>query len=152
MATTKATKKDNIREIAPAVEPELVETEQADGEEELDKLLKEVKPVIIHDEEHGHDYKLEFDRDSVRFAEDHDFKIDDIEDRQMTRVPELFYFAFRKNHMKMSRQQTDKILFDDLGGATPELVARLSLLYAIPYRTLFNQTGKPKNPRVTMEL
>ena len=149
MATTR-TKKNDIPEIVPAVEPEVEDVQDTDVED-LDKLLKTVKPVVIHDNEHGKDYKLEFDRDSVRFAEDHDFKIDDIEDKQMIRVPELFYYAFRKNHMRMSRQQTDKILFEDLGGATPELVARLSLLYAIPYRTLFNSTGKPKNPKVTVE-
>jgi hypothetical protein len=70
----------------------------------------------------------------------------------MTRIPELFYYAFRMHHMNVSREKTDKILFEDLGGATPELIARLAQLFAEPYRSLYNATGKSKNPRVTMEL
>lgn len=149
MATTKTTTK---KTATPEIAPEVVETAPVEEQEvNIDEILKDVKPVVIHDEEHGKDYKLEFDRDSVKFAEAHDFKIDEVDEKQMTRVPELFYFAFRKNHMNMSRQQTDKILYDDLGGVTPALTARLTLLFMLPYRTLFNQTGKPKNPKVTVE-
>ena len=149
MATTR-TKKNDIPEIVPAVEPEMVETVEEVPQDSLEELLKDIKPVVISDEGHGKEYTLEFDRDSVKFAEANDFKIDEVDEKQMTRIPELFYYAFRKHHMNMSRQQTDKILFDDMGGASPELVARLSLLFMIPYRTLFNSTGKPKNPKVTV--
>lgn len=150
MATTR-TKKNDIPEIVPAVEEEQEQvTEQMDEQDiDLDEVLKGIKPVIIHMP--GKDYTLEFDRDSVKFAEAHDFKIDEVDEKQMLRVEELFYFAFRKHHMNVSRQQTDKILYEDLGGITPALIARLTLLFMVPYKTLFNQTGKPKNPKVTVE-
>jgi hypothetical protein len=111
-----------------------------------------VKPIIIHDDVNKRDYTLEFNRESVSFAEMHGFKTDDIDECAMTRIPELFYYAFRMHHMNVSREKTDKILFEDLGGATPELIERLAQLFTEPYRALYNATGKSKNPRVTMEL
>ena len=88
-----------------------------------------VKPIRITFNNTGECYELDFSRDSVRFAEQRNFNPQDIERYPASKIPEFWFYAFRKNHKKLSRSQTDKLL-DDLGGLTPEILERLGLLYA----------------------
>ena len=110
-----------------------------------------VKPIIIHDEEHEREYTLEFNRDTVKFAEQRGFDINDVQRFPMTKLPELFYYAFRMHHPNISRANTDKIFFDSLGGLTDQVANRLGELYAVPYEAL-NGADERKNPKVTVEL
>jgi hypothetical protein len=69
-------------------------------------------------------------------------------------MPEFFYYAFRMHHPNISKQQTDKILFDVLGGMPEGMAERLGELYAVPYEAL-NGSGKGeqgKNGRMTVEM
>ena len=114
-----------------------------------------VKPIIIHDEEANEDYTLEFNRESILFAEGRKFDIDDVGKYPMTKVPELFWYAFRWHHKNMSKQQTDKIFFEKLGGfeGIPEgFAARLGELYNAPFTASFDGEKTAKNPMVTVEL
>ena len=77
--------------------------------------MEKVKPIILHDNENNEDYTLEFSRESIRFAEARGFSIADVEKYPMTKLPELFFYAFRMHHKNVSREKTDRILFDDLG-------------------------------------
>lgn len=111
-----------------------------------------VNPIIITNNETNDEYTLEFSRESVTFAENHGFTMDDFDEKLMTRVPQLFYYAFRMHHPRMTQAMTDKILFEDLGGISKEVSGRLVELYSAPYETLINTEGTPKNSKVTVRL
>lgn len=116
------------------------------------EINEHVKPIIIHDTENAYDYTLEFNRETVRFAEQRGFDIDDVGKYPMTKLPELFFYAFRMHHKNVSREKTDRILFDDLGGMPSGMAERLGALYAAPFEALTNNGEKTaKNPKVTVE-
>ena len=117
------------------------------------EINEQVKPIIIHDAENGTDYTLEFNRESIRFAEARGFDIDDVGRYPMTKIPELFFYAFRMHHKNISREKTDRFLFDDLGGLPEGAAERLGALYAAPFEALANKEEKPgKNPKMTVEM
>lgn len=117
------------------------------------EINEQVKPIIIHDAENEIDYTLEFNRESVKFAEARGFDIDDVSRFPMTKIPELFFYAFRMHHKNVSREKTDRILFEDLGGLPEGCAERLGALYAAPFEALSNKDGeKRKNSKVTVEL
>ena len=115
---------------------------------------EKVMPIILHDIENGKDYTLEFNRESVKFAEARGFDIDDVGRFPMTKIPELFFYAFRMHHKNVSREKTDRILFEELGGLPEGVAERLGALYSVPYEALNgkNKEGKKGNPRMTVEL
>ena len=99
--------------------------------------IKKVKPIILRDKKTGAEkYTLEFNQDSVRFAEQRGFKIEDVADYSMNKLPEFFWLAFRMHHPRISRAETDKILFEDLKGFPDGMVARLGELYSAPFDAL----------------
>lgn len=117
------------------------------------EVNEQVKPIVIHDTEAGMDYTLEFNRESIRFAEARGFDIDDVGKYPMSKLPELFFYAFRMHHKNVSREKTDRILFDDLGGLPKGVAERLGALYAAPFEALSqNEEKQVKNPKVTVEL
>lgn len=116
------------------------------------EINEQVKPIILHDAENEMDYTLEFNRETIRFAEARGFDIDDVGRYPMTKLPELFYYAFRMHHKNISREKTDRILFDDLGGMPSGMAERLGALYAAPFEALTNGNGeKTKNSKMTVE-
>ena len=112
--------------------------------------MQNVKPIIVKDDETGLEYTLEFTRDSVRFAEARGFKIQDVSDYPMTKIPELWFYAFRANHKNVSRGKTDALL-DGLGGIPDGLLERLGELYAAPFNAL-TDSDSAENPTVTVTL
>ena len=113
-------------------------------------MMNDVKPIIVRDSESGMEFTLEFNREAIRFAEARGFKISDVGDYPMTKIPELWYYAFRMHHKNMSRQRTDALL-DGLGGIPDGLMERLGELYAAPFNTLSD--GDDANPTtVTISL
>lgn len=112
--------------------------------------MAEIKPIILTDTETNEKYTLEFSRDSVKFAEDRGFTISDLEKFPMTKVPELFFYAFRMHHKNMSRQQTDKMLFEQIGGVPEGMLERLVQLYSAPYDVF--EKRESKNSTMTVEL
>lgn len=102
--------------------------------------MERVKPIIITMED-GTEYTLEFNRDAVARAERASFNIDDVDAYPMTKVPELFFFAFRMHHPRMTKQQTDSILFDGLKGLSEEAIKRLVELYYQGMTALVNNGG-----------
>lgn len=117
------------------------------------EVNEQVKPIIIRDEENGTEYTLEFNRESIRFAEARGFDIDDVGKYPMTKIPELFFYAFRMHHKNISREKTDRILFDDLGGLPEGAAERLGALYSAPFEALNGKAdGKKGNPKMTVEL
>lgn len=109
---------------------------------------KEVKPIILTDET-GAKYTLEFNRMSVKYAESKGFDIEDISKHPVTRIPELFHFAFYMHHKGISREKTDT-LYENIGTLPDGFLERLIELYGIPVKTLFEGSGK--NATVTVEM
>lgn len=114
---------------------------------------EKVKPLVLTDNESGEKYTLEFSRDSVRFAENHGFSTEDLSRYPMTKVPDFFFYAFRMHHKNISRERTDRILFDDLGGLPDGAMERLISLYSEPFNAFSNtdEDGNTKNSRMTVE-
>ena len=109
--------------------------------------IEKVKPMIITDPEEGREYTLEYNRKSVVKAESAGFDINKLESSSMTMIPLLFWGAFLMHHPYMTKDQTDKILFDGLGGLNDEEMAYLGKLYAAPFQTLIAGEDDGKNPR-----
>ena len=112
------------------------------------------KPLILTDNDTGDKYTLEFSRESVKFAEARGFDVEDVGKYPMTKVPDLFFYAFRKNHRGVPRERTDRMLFDDLKGLSPAAIERLLALYTAPFEALVvaEDDGGEKNARMTVEL
>jgi hypothetical protein len=112
---------------------------------------EDVKPVILTFED-GETYTLEFSKNSVVRAEELGYLEEEltVKPNKMGRL--LFHCAFLMHHPKMTMEDTDKILYEDLGGFTDELAARLILLYDLQSNKLMNSGDAPKNPRLKVSL
>ena len=110
-----------------------------------------LKPIILRDTETGDEYTLEFNRESIRFAEARGFDINDVAKYPMTKMPEFVWLAFRMHHKNVSREKTDRILFDELGGLPDGMAERLGALYGAPFEALSSNEEKAKNSRMTVE-
>lgn len=115
--------------------------------------IERVNPVRITDNETGNHYELDFSRESVVFAENRQFDPSDVAKYPQSKVPEFWYYAFRKNHKGMTRTQTDALL-NKLGGLTAKMGERLMLLYAQAQTSNAIQTDEDleANPRMTVEM
>ena len=54
-----------------------------------------VKPIIIRDAETNEEYTLEFNRETIMFAEGRKFDIDDVGRFPMSKIPELLRSSLR---------------------------------------------------------
>ena len=106
-----------------------------------------VNPMVITDPDTGREYTLEYSRKTVARAEQAGLNINDLESKSMTMIPLLFWGAFLMHHPGMTREQSDKILFDGLGGLNESEMAHLGKLYAAPFQTLIASEGEGGNPR-----
>ena len=96
---------------------------------------KQITPITLKDDNNGDIFVLEFDRATVKFAESRGFKISVFEDNiiNLSAIEEIFYYAFRKHQPKISKAETDKILYEKLGGMPEGMVERLTDLYLVPF-------------------
>lgn len=106
-----------------------------------------LNPMVITDPDTGREYTLEFSRKTVSKTEQAGFDINKLESMGMTMIPLLFWGAFLMHHPYMTKEQTDKILFDGLGGLNEDEMAYLGKLYAAPFQTLIASDGEGANPR-----
>lgn len=117
---------------------------------------EKVRPITLTDSESGEKYILEFNRETVKFAEQRGFNINAVSDAPMTRIPELFYYAFRMHHKNVARDRTDKIIFEDwggIGGIPDGVLERLGMLYSATFDSFkADEDGEVKNSKVTVEL
>lgn len=114
------------------------------------KASERPNPMKITDPNSGDVYTLDFDRETVKFAEQRGFNIQAITERPETGISDLFFYAFRKNHRGVPRDKADRIL-SELEGLLPEEAARLQELYAASISSL-NIEGARKNSRLKVEL
>ena len=106
-----------------------------------------ITPIVITDPDTGREYTLEYNRKSVVKIEQTGFDINAIESKSMTMIPLLFWGAFLMHHPHMTKDQTDKILFDGLNGLNENEMAYLGKLYAEPFKTLIASEDESANPR-----
>ena len=111
--------------------------------------MEKVRPIIIRDSKNNHEYTLEYDRDSIRFAESRGFKIEDIDSYAMTKVPEFFWYAFRMHHKSVALNQAEEIL-RQIGGMDEAIAKRLVALWMQTYDSLGSE--ETKNPDLSVEL
>lgn len=111
-----------------------------------------VKPIKIKSKDE--EYTLEFNRESIKFAEARGFKVEDVSNYPMTKLPELFFYAFRMHHKNVAREKTDKILFEELGGIPEGLLERLAELYMQPFEalTIVEDGEERKNSKWSVEM
>ena len=108
-----------------------------------------INPIVIRDTDKKCEYTLEFDRDTVRFAESRGFKLEQVDEFPMTKIPEFFWYAFRMHHKSIALNQAEEIL-RQIGGMNEKIAKRLLELWAKTYETL--GTEEEKNPNMTVEL
>ena len=122
----------------------------------MDKRIdNHVEPIRITDKENDTVYTLDFSRESVTFMARQGFKVnEDIVELAADKVPDFFYYSFRKNHMNVARNKTDALL-KKMGGLSPKVIARLVELYnqALMSNSII-QTDEEleKNSNVTVEI
>lgn len=117
-----------------------------------------VNPITIRNPENGKAYVLDFNRESVAFAERREFEMDNLLKFPVSNFPELFYLSFRANHGpgkgNISKLETDKI-YEALGGYSPEFLERLIALYnqaALSNNMVESTEEMGKNSGWTVEL
>ena len=113
---------------------------------------KNVKPIILRNDI-GDVYILEFNRSSIKFAEARGFKVQTLEDSiNMSSIEDLFFYAFRMHQPEKSKADTDRILYEELGGLHEGMLERLVELYLAPFNTLISNEDAVKNSKMTVEL
>lgn len=119
------------------------------------KENEKVKPIILHDTDDNRDYTLEFNLDSVRFAQARGFDSDDLQKYPVLKTEELFFYAFRMHHRNVPKEKTDRIFWDKLGGLAnlPDgFIERLIMLYYDPINAAKVAEGDGKNAGMTVEM
>lgn len=98
-------------------------------------------------------YELDFSRESIAFAEARGFKIEEVPVYPVTRISELFYYAFRKKHRNVSREKTDKFM-EEWGGIPEKVLKRLIELYtqAATANNIQVDEDAEKNETATVEM
>ena len=121
--------------------------------EKVTAVEERITPARLTDNDTGTVYELDFSRDSVRFAEQRGFELENAVKFPVTGVSDLFYYAFRKNHRGVPREKTDKLL-EKWGGMPEKLLTRLIQLYqqAQTANTIQTDEDAAKNASVTLEL
>ena len=114
-----------------------------------------INPIRITDKDTGENYELDFNRESVRFMASQGFVMDEnFVDLIATKGEELWFYAFRANHRRMSRNQTDK-LYEKMGGLSPKIIKRLIELYQqalMSNNIVQDDDDLEANPHVAVEL
>lgn len=76
------------------------------------------------------EYILDFSRETVIFAQERGFDPDDLKRKPTIFIPELFWYALRKNHRNIALNQADKLrekLFPN--GIPTNVIVRMIELY-----------------------
>lgn len=95
--------------------------------------MKDIKPIILTDKEKDKEYTLEFDLKTVKYAEANGFKLDDVVNKPMTGVEDLFFYSFQFHHRReVTKDYTNGIL-ERIRPYPEGFIERLVELYAVPF-------------------
>lgn len=119
--------------------------------EKITEIKDYIKPVVLRVPSTDDEFTLDFNRDSVVYAEEHGFIVDEISSKPVSGIQKLFWYSFRKNHRRVTEEQAKSIM-DELGGIPEAVVTRLIKLYGqAAYVNLVND-DESKNPEGTWRL
>lgn len=127
-------------------------------EENKTEELKDLKPIVIRIAKTGEVFTLEFDRETVKWAEDRGFTANPangyapLYEKPMSGFEDLFYYAFHMHHKTVSKAYSDHILHDVLHGFKDGMIDRLIGLHAKTYDTLMQSEDDAKNEEVVVEM
>lgn len=112
-----------------------------------------IMPATITDNKTGDKYELDFNRDSIRFAESRGFELDNVAKFPVTGVADLFFYSFRMHHRNVARDKTDKLM-ERWKGIPESLLTRLIQLYqqAMTANNVQTDEDAAKNAELTLEL
>ena len=120
-----------------------------------EEKIERINPIRFTDKDTDETYELDFNRESVKYMASQGFVMDDnFIDLIAQRGEELWYYAFRAKHRKLSRNQTDK-LYQKMGGLSPKVIKRLMELYQqalMSNNIVQDDDDLDANPHVTVEL
>ena len=85
----------------------------------------------------GEHYTLEFTRNTIKMMESRGFLANDIQNKPMTVLPELFAGSFLAHHRSVKRDTIDRIYH--LMPNKTELIEKLGEMYSAPLETLFDE-------------
>lgn len=111
--------------------------------EESNESIEEVRPIEII-LENGDKYTLEFDRDTVKWAEQRGFRgnpangYSPLMDTPITFTEDIFFYSFHMHHRNVTKQFTDNMLYNVLKGMPEGMLERLMTLHALTYNALVN--------------
>lgn len=111
------------------------------------------QPITLRDETNGDTFVLEYTRNTCVFINNAGFNFNKITDNPEEMIPLLFYGAFRKNHKRITKEQSDKML-ERMGGLTKKFFDRLVELYLSGRESLVIDDDEydAKNAGLTVEL
>lgn len=114
--------------------------------------IEKVNPITLTFKD-GKTYTLEFNRDSVQFAERAGLTLHDVLEmsKPATTIPILFFTAFKMHHPDMTREKAEKII-TDMRGLPDTVVHRLIELYVTPLNTLIRDEDDGEAKNVTISL
>lgn len=125
-------------------------------EENEKNVIEEVKPITLR-LTNGDVYTLEFDRDTVKWAEQRGFSGNPangyapLNDMPITFMEEIFFYSFHMHHKRVTKQFTDDLLYNVLKGMPEGMLDRLVALHAKTYEVLINN-DEGKNAEVVVEM
>lgn len=107
--------------------------------------MSKVKPITFEYE--GTKYTLEFNRNTVRSMENQGFRVDEMQGRPMTMLPQLFAGAFQMHHRFLKRDVIEEI-YEHMG-EKEKLLEKLGELYNAPMEALFADPEEDKGNVIT---
>lgn len=118
----------------------------------MSKNEEKVKPIVLKNSENGDEFILEFNRESIKFAESKGFSAVNLDNSPVSALEDLFYYSFRMHNRLVNREKAMRILYEDLGGLTTAMIERLAELYAAPVESLIRDEDAPKNAKMTIDM
>jgi hypothetical protein len=108
--------------------------------------MKDIKPITLESKKNGKVYTLEFNRASVKRAERLGFDIQEVTRKSMSGITDLFYYSFFMHHGNtVSKDDAERILFDEMHGMPDGVLDRLAELYAVCLESLYQDEENAKN-------
>jgi hypothetical protein len=116
------------------------------------KFVKErPQPVVIYDEKGQPEYELDFNRESIDYAEKRGFDINEVLKYPATGLKTLFWLAFRMKQRGINKVTTDAI-YDELAADKTALIGRLHDLYGAALESLMDDTTNDPNAKRKVKL
>ena len=111
--------------------------------------IKEKKEAIkITDTENNRVYVLDFDLESIKYAQNNGFLWEEIDTRSATLIPLIWYTLFRRHEKNVSMAEAEKLL-KRLGGMSEALIVHIRQLWEQTLAPLYADEEDTYDPKAT---